>query len=223
MRSSYCGKENDLVPERIVRVVDLYHGDRVSSWAKAAAAGVWGIIHKATTGATGQDPMYATRRAGATKAGLLWGAYHWGTNADVQKQIDNFLKTANPDAETLVALDYEDTPGNQMTLQQARDFLSGVAQRLGRKPVLYSGHLIKDGLKQNADPFFGAHRLWLAQYGTKPVVQASWSKYWIWQYTDSATGLEPNKVPGIPGDAKGNLDCNTYDGTKAAMVAEWAS
>jgi hypothetical protein len=179
--------------ERIVRVVDLYHGDRVSSFAKAATAGVWGIIHKATTGATGQDAKYAARRPRALAAGLLWGAYHWGTNANVQKQIDNFLLAADPDEHTLVALDFEDTLGNQMTLAQARDFLVGVADRLGRRPVLYSGHLIKDGLGSTVDAFFGAHRLWLAQYGETPVVQASWTAYWLWQYTDSTTGPAPTR------------------------------
>ena len=209
--------------ERVVRVVDLYHGDRVSSFAKIAAAGVWGIIHKATTGATGRDEKYSGRRPRARAAGLLWGAYHWGTNADVPKQIDNFLTMADPDEQTLVALDYEDTPGNQMTLAQARDFLEGVAQKLGRKPVLYSGHRIKDALGSTVDPFFGSHRLWLAHYNATPVVQPSWKTYWIWQYTDSTTGLAPNTVPGIPGDDKGNLDCNMYDRTKADLAAEWAS
>lgn len=211
------------MPQRAVRVVDIYHADRISSFAKAAAAGVWGIIHKATTGATGKDEKYASRRPRALAAGFLWGAYHWGTNADVQKQIDNFLLTADPDEKTLVALDYEDTPGNQMTLSQARDFLGGVANRLGRKPVLYSGHLIKDDLGSTVDPFFGSHRLWLAQYGETPVVQASWTTYWLWQYTDSTQGPAPNTVPGIPGDDKGNLDCNTYDRKKADLKSEWAS
>ncbi|HET7436867.1 MAG TPA: GH25 family lysozyme [Thermoanaerobaculia bacterium] len=145
--------------ERTVRVVDLYHGDRVSSFAKAAAAGVWGVIHKATTGATGRDEKYATRRARVRAAGLLWGAYHWGTHADVQKQIDNFLLIADPDEDTLVALDFEETAGNQMTLAQARDFLGGVAEKIGRKPVLYSGHLIKDSLGGTVDPFFGGQPL----------------------------------------------------------------
>lgn len=208
--------------ERAVRVVDLYHGDRVSSFAKAADAGVWGVIHKATTGATGKDSKYAGRRPRALAAGLLWGAYHWGTNADVERQIDNFLRVADPDERTLVALDYEDTPGNQMTLAQARDFLGGVAERLGRKPVLYSGHLIKDDLGSTVDPFFGGHRLWLAHYNASPKVQASWSAYWIWQYTDRRTGLEPNRVPGMPGDAEGNLDCNMYDGTREQLAASWA-
>ena len=206
-----------------LRVVDIYHGDRVTSFRKAANFGIWGIIHKATTGATGKDGKYAGRRKPALAAGLLWGAYHWGTHADVRKQVDHFLKTAAPDEETLVALDYEDTPGNQMTLAQAREFLSLVDEKLGRKAVLYSGHRIKEDLGNKKDAFFGSHRLWLAHYGPRPVAQVSWKTYWLWQYTDNKNGLAPNQVPGIPGDAKGNLDCNSYDGDREKLEAEWAS
>jgi lysozyme len=206
-----------------LRVVDLYRLDRVTSFKKAADFGIWGIIHKATTGATGKDDAYANRRQPAQAAGLLWGAYHWGTAVDVPKQVDNFLKTAKPDDKTLVALDFEDTPGNQMTLARAREFMTLVAGKLGRKPILYSGHLIKDELGNRTDAFFGSHRLWLAHYNPNPVVQKSWTTYWLWQYTDKTTGLPPNEVPGIPGDAKGNLDCDSYDGTRAQLEAEWAS
>jgi GH25 family lysozyme M1 (1,4-beta-N-acetylmuramidase) len=206
-----------------LRVVDLYHLDDVTSFAQAAEAGIWGIIHKATTGATGQDSAYAARRGEALAAGLLWGAYHWGTNADVADQVDNFLNVADPDTDMLVALDFEETAGNQMTLDQARDFLERVADKLGRKPVLYGGGLLKTDLGSTQDPFFGSHRLWLAHYSTTPTVQASWETYWLWQYTDSVTGIAPNTVAGIPGDSEGNLDCNSYSGTLDELVAEWAS
>jgi lysozyme len=206
-----------------LRVVDIYHDDTVTSFQQAADSGLWGIIHKATTGATGTDPEYANRRAPALSAGLLWGAYHWGTNADVASQVENFLDTAQPDETTLVALDFEETAGNQMTLDQAREFLTSVAGALGRKPVLYCGGLFKTEMGNTADPFFGSHRLWLAQYGVNPVVQASWNTCWLWQYTDSVTGLAPNQVPGIPGDANGNLDCNSYGFSKEQLIEEWAS
>ena len=209
--------------EIALRVVDIYHNDNVTSFQQAADSGLWGIIHKATTGATGTDPEYANRRQPALDAGLLWGAYHWGTNADVSAQIENFLDTAQPDETTLVALDFEETEGNQMTLDQARQFLTGVADALGRKPVLYCGGLFKSEMGNTVDPFFGAHRLWLAQYGPNPVAQASWNTYWLWQYTASLTGLGPNKVNGIPGDSNGNLDCNSYAFTKAQLIEEWAS
>ena len=208
-----------------VHVVDLYHDDQVTSFADAAAAGTWGIIHKATTGGTGHDAMYATRRPQALAAGLLWGAYHWGTaHEPVSDQVDNFLNIAQPDENTLVALDYEKTEGNQMTLDQAREFLTLIEQRLGRKAVLYSGGLIKEQLGSTIDPFFGSHRLWLAQYATlSPTVQKSWDTFWLWQYTDSVAGTPPNHMPGIPGDANGNLDCNSYLGTREQLAAQWAS
>ncbi|HJQ36021.1 MAG TPA: glycoside hydrolase family 25 protein [Thermoanaerobaculia bacterium] len=205
------------------RVVDLFHLDTVNSFSDAAAAGLWGVIHKATTGATGTDPAYAQRRQPALDAGLLWGAYHFGTNADVTQQVDNFLTTAAPDATTLVALDFEPYSGDQMTLAQARQFLALLGQKLGRLPVLYSGGLIKQDLGSTVDTFFGSHRLWLADYSPAPSVQASWSNYWLWQYTDSTTGLTPNSINGIPGDTNGELDCNSYVGTRQQLAQEWAS
>jgi lysozyme len=204
-------------------VVDLYHGDNVTSFRTAAANGVWGVIHKATTGATGTDSSYARRRRPARDANLLWGAYHWGTGADVAAQVRHFLNVAQPDSQTLVALDYED---QRMSLNQAREWLTLIEQQLGRKAVLYSGHLIKDKLGNRNDPFFGAHRLWLAHYNPNPVAQRSWRNYWLWQYTDGTDSnprLVPKGVAGIPGDARGRLDCDSYDGTKNQLTAEWAS
>jgi GH25 family lysozyme M1 (1,4-beta-N-acetylmuramidase) len=205
-----------------MRVIDLFHGDRVSSFKKAAENGIWGVIHKATTGATGSDPAYAKRRQPAREAGLLWGAYHWGTKADVADQIENFLDHATPDKDTLVALDFEPSGNNTMSLGQARQFMKLIAEKLGRKPVIYSGHLIKEKLGNRDDEFFGSHRLWLAQYSPNPKVQKSWSKFWLWQYTDSTKGMSPNTAPGIPGDAKGNLDCNSYEGTRDQLRSQWA-
>lgn len=206
-------------------VVDIFQGDNVSSFQKAAANGILGVIHKATTGATGKDKKYAQRRKAALAAGLLWGAYHWGTAAPVAAQVENFISTATPDNNTLVALDYETTKGNQMTLAQAREFLTLINQRLGRKAKIYSGNLLKEQLGNKVDAFFGSHRLWLAHYNPNPVCQKSWSKAWLWQYTDSPNNpnLQPSSIPGIPGDAKGNLDCDSYDGTAQALKAEWAS
>jgi lysozyme len=212
------------MPDIALRVVDLYHNDQVTSFAQAAAAGLWGVIHKATTGATGQDSEYRNRRQAALDAGLLWGAYHWGTAADVTQQVSNFLNWAEPDHDTLVALDFEETAGNQMTLDQARQFLMLIEQRLGRKAVLYSGGLIKQDLGDAKDAYFGGHRLWLAQYSATPAVQASWTSYWLWQYADSTgSDVGPTSIEGIPGDDSGNLDCNTYDGTREQLMEEWAS
>lgn len=204
-------------------VADIYHGDRVSSFKKAQQSGLAGVIHKATTGATGKDPKYASRRSAALNAGLLWGAYHWGTNSNVDRQLANFLSTAEPDERTLVALDFEPDNPRTMELDQAREFLEKISIKLGRKAVLYSGSLIKDRLGNRTNAFFGSHRLWLAQYGDNPTVQRSWSRYWLWQYTDGIHGPAPRTVPGIPGNSRGQLDCNSFEGTAARLAAGWAS
>jgi GH25 family lysozyme M1 (1,4-beta-N-acetylmuramidase) len=212
-----------VVSSAVPNVVDISHGTAVTSFAQARAAGVIGIIHKATTGGTGTDPAYAARRSDALAAGLLWGAYHWGSAAPIDQQLDNFLNTAKPDAGTLVALDFEQSPGNQMTLDGARAFLQGIQDRLGRRAVLYSGSLIKSALGNTKDAFFGAHRLWLPQYGNQPTVQASWSTFWLWQYTDGTAGPGPCSVAGIPGDAAGHLDCDRFMGSEADLRQQWAS
>ena len=203
-------------------VVDMSHGDGVVSFADAKASGLIGVIHKATTGALGRDDAYRGRREAAEDSGLLWGAYHWGTAAPAQDQARNFLDWAQPDDQTLVALDFEKTVGNQMTLEGARQFCQQIYADLGRRPVIYSGDTIKAALGSTNDPFFGAHRLWLAQYCNKPTVQRSWSTYWLWQYTDGQSGLQPRTVPGLPGDRLGRLDCNQFNGDAAALAAQWA-
>jgi lysozyme len=208
-------------PIRLV-VVDMYHGDRLVSFVLAKQAGILGIIHKASEGAGFVDPKYAQRRARARRAGLLWGAYHFGTSDDVDAQVDNFLAAASPDAETLVALDYEENGAETMSLEQARQFLAAIESRLGRKAVFYSGDLIKDQLGDQVDPFFGSHRLWLAEYGPVPRVPPSWSEQWLWQYSGDGIGPEPRTVAGIPG-AGGAIDCNSYQQSAADLAAQWAS
>lgn len=213
------GGTTHLAPSPVV--VDLYHGDGVTSFAEARASGLLGVIHKASTGETGRDDAYQARRASVGQAGLLWGAYHWGTAAPVDQQVQNFLTCAAPDSNTLVALDFEQTPGNQMTVAAARAFLEQVFAKLGRRPVIYGGDRLKTELGASPDPFFGAHRLWLADYAAAPSLPPSWSKFFLWQYTDGAAGPGRKTVPGIPGNRGGRLDCDFFDGTSADLGAQW--
>src|SRR5262249_22931816 len=106
-----------------LRGVDLYHGDRVTSFKRAADFGICGVIHQATTGATGRDSRYANRAPPARTAGVHGGAYHRATAANASRQADKFLKTAQPADKPLVGLDFEETPGNRMARGQAREFL----------------------------------------------------------------------------------------------------
>ena len=102
-------------------VVDLSHHNRSVDFAKAKAAGILGIIHKATEGLTWSDNCFASRRKEAQSAGLLWGAYHFGTGDDVTKQANHFLQVAGTGPDTLLVLDFEKNPNSSsMSLSQAR-------------------------------------------------------------------------------------------------------
>lgn len=204
-------------------VVDLYHGDTVSSFKLAAAQGIRGIIHKASQGTTVTDDLYDMRRGRAKAADLLWGAYHFATDEDPAAQVKHFLTCAEPDKDTLVALDYEPNGNHTMTLAGALAFLRGIEAALGRKAVLYSGNLIKEQTPSPDDAaYLGQHRLWLAEYGPIAKLPAQWTKWWLWQFSGDGIGPGPHTISGIPG-AGGALDLNTYAGLPNQLAAEWAS
>ena len=194
------------------QVIDLSHWNTVQSFASVKAAGVVGVIHKATEGNYNTDPEFRPRHADACEAGLLFGAYHFGTGNPVGEQVSRFCGEVGDHPDLLLALDLEDY-SNPMTLSQAREFIEGVEARMGRSCVLYSGNRIKELLGSKVDPWWGTRRLWLAHYTTgTPTCQASWSTYWLWQFTDTG------KVSGMSGDT----DLNHFQGTHDALRAEWS-
>lgn len=191
-------------------IVDLSHFNQNADFELAKASGILGVIHKATEGTGFFDPVYASRRAAATQAGLLWGAYHFGDGTDGLAQAQYFLKKVQPDSSILLALDYETNPsGPTMTLDQARAFVSYVQQITGRWPGLYGGDLLRQHAQE--DDVLANCWLWLAQYEPTPVVPSSWATWTLWQYTDSAT------VPGI-----GPCDRSRFNGTAAELMQFWS-
>jgi lysozyme len=202
-------------------VIDLSHYDPANDYAKVKAAGIVGVIYKATQGTGYQDPTYDQQRRAALKAGLKWGAYHFGDGSDVKLQVANFLGFAQIDPETIFCLDYEPNASSQMSLAQAKDFITQVENGLGRitECVLYSGNQIKEQLGNKKDAWWGARRLWLAQYGSTPTWPPAWTKYWLWQYSGDGQGPHPHTVDGCDP----NIDCSSYSGTPDQLAAEWAS
>jgi len=209
--------------EPINVVIDISHhnGDKLD-FAKAKQAGVVGVIHKATQGVTIKDKRYQTNCRKAKDAGLLWGAYHFGVGGDGSDQADQFLNVVDPDADTLLVLDYEPNPtGMTMTLDQAREFVSHVEAIVGRFPGLYSGHLIKEQLGHihTPDPVFSKCFLWIAQYSQSPApssIPPTWPTWTFWQYTDGNAGSQPHSVSGI-----GDCDRNKFNGSLKNLKKLW--
>src|SRR5882724_9285323 len=60
-------------------VIDISHHNTISSFGDVAKSGVLAVVHKATQGTRLIDPTLQTHRSQIEKAGLLFGAYHFGT------------------------------------------------------------------------------------------------------------------------------------------------
>ncbi len=205
----------------IPRVVDTSHYTTVTNLKKTAAAGIWGVITKCTQGTHIIDGSYHSIRNQTLDAGMLFGAYAFGENADGAAQCKYFLTHAVIDNKTLPCLDFETYPHSQMTPHQMVDFLSYGEKQLGRKFVIYSGNQLKEviGDMSIADQLYiCSHKLWLAQYGSKAILPEGFEKYFLWQYTGDGEGPHPHSVPGLGGSGQ---DLNIYNGTKEQLTAEW--
>lgn len=212
-------------------VLDLSHHNNVSSFWDIKRSGVEGIIHKASEGALFVDKEYVSRERRARTTGTLWGAYHFGTGANAEKQVDHFLKQVgkNLDPEkagqgvtTLLCLDWEGNPnGATMTIEGAETFVSEIRERTGRWPVLYSGQeFLRLNLagRRPCDTQLSHCPLWIARYSArKPILPIAFSKWWLWQYTSSGT------CPGVEqrNPAKPSLDRNKFEGNVDDLRSFW--
>jgi lysozyme len=201
-------------------VIDIYHGNGVNDFSRVKASGILGAILKASQGTEIVDRSYATRRKLARAAGLLVGAYHFMSLEDPAVQADHFLSVADTDDDLLLALDWENVSRSSPTAEQAKVFLERVAAVTGRRAVIYSGNVAKERISAK-DAFFGAHRLWLAQYGASWTVQESWEKPWLWQNNGDRTGQGPHQIPGISGLTDNSTIVEGM--TEADLTAQWAA
>jgi GH25 family lysozyme M1 (1,4-beta-N-acetylmuramidase) len=204
----------------VCNVVDVYWGDTVEDLGAAKAAGVFGIIHKASEGTTiTNQEVYKRVRQMAKDAGLLWGAYHFNGKQKPKAQVDFFMKCADPDENTMMMFDWE---ANKMGLRAAEDFVGQLDAALERPCSIYSGNDAKEKIV-GVNELLGKHKLIICQYGPRPKIQKSWKDWFLWQYTDGTTkSYGPRSVPGIPGNSNRQLDCNWYRGTLEQLKQQWA-
>ena len=200
-------------------VIDISHYNTVTSFQQIKDNGIVGVIHKATQGAGGVDAKYHARRQRALDAGLLWGAYHFGTKGNADKQVDNFLSTVNPTKTDLLVLDFEPYgESGTMTLPEAEQFVTLVNQKIGRFPGLYSGQaFINARVGNNTSTVLKNCFLWVARYSSQqPVAPPAWKTFTFWQYTDGNHGDQPHQVPGV-----GRCDRDKFNGDLAGLKKIW--
>jgi lysozyme len=193
------------------RVIDLSHHNVIpASLVPTAKAGVWGLIHKATEGTSFKDSKLKARSVLAREAGLLFGVYHFIRPGSISQQASFFCKYAGEyaDALTLYALDWED---DAVSGEDALEFMQAVEAETGHKPVLYSGHVLKEACQSGAPNELANYRLWLAQYASACELPVGFEDWWLWQYTDQG------EIDGVTPPT----DLNAYEGTRQTLLEEW--
>jgi lysozyme len=220
-------------------VIDISHNVRVSDFNLVRNSDILAVIHKSTEGGDWIDPSYAERRVQAESAGLLWGAYHFGTRQySGARQAQSFLNVVRPTPRTLIALDFEyndPNPNNTMTLAQAEEFVRVVQQATGRLPMVYTHARWANGLKSGRrglrlkepvgpNSILARCDLWLADHREEPEVPYAWQdRGWkLWQYladesdSNAAYGSVSRAVPGVT-----HCDRNLFAGNSAELHRYW--
>ncbi len=221
-------------------VIDLSRSVTVTDFRAVRRSGMLGVIHKATEGGDYLDTAYAVRRPQAEAAGLMWGAYHFGTGqTSGARQAAYFLSVARPGPRTLLALDLEaneNNPNNSMRLDQAEEFVQAVAAATGRLPVVYvhptwanGDPLPNSGLSLGAritpDSIVARCGLWIADYHDSPEIPAAWEHtgWRLWQYAgDESVGKpaygQTNIVNGVS-----HCDRNLFNGDASELQRFWGA
>jgi lysozyme len=221
-------------------VIDISHLSLVTDFTLMRRhSHILGIIHKASEGGDWVDPTYTARREQAEAAGMLWGAYHFGSRQySGADQAQAFLAVARPGPGTLMALDFEPNdrhPANTMTIRQAEEFVQTIHQATGRLPLVYThptwangGVYGRKGLSLgesiSPDSILARCELWLVDYRQEPEVPWAWARrgWRLWQYAgnytdaDAAYGSAARALVGVD-----RCDRNLFAGDASALYRFW--
>jgi len=220
-------------------VIDLHHANAVRSFVPARdESGILAVIHKASEG-DWLDPRYDERRRMAEDAGLLWGAYHFGTRQNPGRtQARIFLDQARPDTATLVVLDLElneRAPDNSMQIGAAEDFAREILAATGRLPVLYIHPAWADGEVIRGRSLGGpilpgsllaACDLWLADYRFEPELPRAWTgRGWkMWQFAgDDPNGGGPFRDQSRQVRGVDRCDRSVFAGGRDRLIRYWTA
>jgi lysozyme len=222
-------------------IVNLSHYDEMRpDFEQMRREGIVAAIHEATYPLGQIDSSYRTRQNDASRAGLLWGAYHFADASDPVRQADKFLsvvgsqwRTANQsdrDPGVLLVLDFEQNghyPGGTMQVDQAVKFVERIQQRTGKYPGIYSGEnrirsvLNGPSVSAEAKQVLTKCWLWLANYHYEPRATAPWDGWDLWQYTgDGVCELPRASFPTGVANIR-RAERNIFRGSAGAVRTFW--
>ena len=200
-----------------VRGMDVSHYENIIDWDKVKGHGLSFVYIKATDGDDIQDAQFKANWEGATKAGLLKGAYHfYDFCTDGAPQADNLLAVIPQreagmlplavDLEMSVECKPKQMPTKEAFLKQFDVFMAAVEKAYGMKPILYveSGIYTKylQGIAENYVIWYPAPD----SVKPEPPNNLKWS---FWQYSFHG------HAEGVPTE----VDLDVFAGTQQELAA----
>lgn len=195
--------------ERVAGIdVSKYQG--TVQWQIVQKAAVNFVFIRVSDGTDSPDERFAENWTQARAGGLLRGAYqYFRPSEDPVAQARIFLHAVRRlrpgdlppvlDVETL-----DDLPAKNVVVQM-QQWLTYVAKRTGRTPILYTNVSTWDAL---GSPDFSGYPLWLARWEAEcPPPLAGFSRWHFWQHSSAG------QVEGI----EGAVDLDWYNGTLAEL------
>ena len=182
--------------------IDVSHYQGNIDWKQVAQDGRVGFVYiKATESSGLVDGTYRRNLEGARAAGIPAGVYHFfSPTATVQQQLSNFFSNVDPKEQDLVPIiDVEAPPRGSVSeyVSRLRNFIDGVAERFGCKPIIYTGpHFHQKYLLGS----FTDCRFMFARYNQEAPVPAEKVHFILWQFTASGS------IKGI----RGNVDRSQF-------------
>jgi lysozyme len=221
-------------------VVNLSHYDLMRvDFEAMKREGVVGVIHEATYPRFDRDTYYRTRQTAAMRAGLLWGAYHFGDATNPIEQAEHFLNVVGANwrgpgvqpGGVLLVLDFEKNghyPGGTMRVDQAARFVERIKQRTGKYPGVYGSEnrlravMNAPGVNRADKAILGNCWLWIANYHYQPTPSSPWSNWRLWQYTgDGKCDLRPRSAYPIRVANIARAERNIFRGSNDALADWW--
>jgi lysozyme len=198
--------------------VSKYQGE--IDWHQVRASNATFAFIKATEGGDVADERFAANWAGAARAGIARGAYHYYYFCrPAREQAAWFVDHVPRDRSALPpVLDMEwnhrsrtcpQRPHPETVRAEMEVFLAAVGRHFGRRPLIYT---TVDFYRDNELWRVRGYDFWLRSVAGHPSAVYPDQRWRFWQYT--GTGI----VPGVTGPT----DINVFGGTHAEWQ-QWAA
>lgn len=219
------------------------HWDDIPSVASFPADKIPAVVHRSSRGLEA-DKKYRRRAAEARRRpDISWGAYHFCTGSNVQRQLDFSMRQMGYDRagpyRTLMVFDFEHnvSKGGHMSLSSLAELIRRFHARTGVYPVIYvnpnwfNKRVRSDRHSKEDQRVIRRCPLWTSAYKARPNATSVFRNWTVWQYSGDTTNAGYGDFASMkdkkrhPRGVKGvghKLEMNLYRGNAASLKAFWS-